>query len=173
MTEQPSQKTRTIWAVVAIASILVFVGTAVWVIYFDPVIEGTLLYWLSPRRCVIRDNDGVDHHISLPYIKAISPIIPIIDFREILNDKVPMGTPIYYEQPKPWARLEGTSGDVRIGYLYATIDGENELVNVNVLIVRYGYAEYDNSKGRCPKYDKEFTEAEEYAKKNKLGIWGE
>jgi len=46
-------------------------------------------------------------------------------------------------------------------------------VNFNLELVRQGLSPYYTKYGLSEKYDKEFREAEKYARKHKLNIWGD
>ena len=52
---------------------------------------------------------------------------------------------------------------------YVFVDGEN----FNIELVRKGLSPYYTKYGLSQKYDQEFREAERYARKQKLGIWGD
>jgi len=52
---------------------------------------------------------------------------------------------------------------------YVFVDG----VNFNLELVREGLSPYYTKYGLSQKYDKEFREAEQYAQKQKLNIWGD
>ena len=52
---------------------------------------------------------------------------------------------------------------------YVFVDGEN----FNLELVRQGLSPYYTKYGLSQKYDKEFKEAEQYARKHKLNIWGD
>jgi len=52
---------------------------------------------------------------------------------------------------------------------YVYVDG----VNFNLELVREGLSPYYTKYGLSQKYDKEFREAERYARKQKLNIWGD
>ena len=52
---------------------------------------------------------------------------------------------------------------------YVFVDG----VNFNLELVRQGLSPYYAKYGLSEKYDKEFREAERYARKHKLNIWGD
>ncbi len=52
---------------------------------------------------------------------------------------------------------------------YVFVDG----VNFNLELVRQGLSPYYTKYGLSEKYDKEFREAERYARKHKLNIWGD
>ncbi len=54
-------------------------------------------------------------------------------------------------------------------YMFLNIDGK--YVNYNLECVRRGYSPYYTKYGYSKRFHKEFLEAQEYAKKNKLGIW--
>jgi endonuclease YncB( thermonuclease family) len=54
-------------------------------------------------------------------------------------------------------------------YVFAEKDGK--FINYNLECVRQGYSPYFNKYGNSNRFHKEFTEAQEYARKNKLGIW--
>ena len=51
---------------------------------------------------------------------------------------------------------------------YVIVDG----VNFNLELVRQGLSPYYTRYGQSQKYDKEFREAEKYARKHQLNIWG-
>jgi micrococcal nuclease len=51
---------------------------------------------------------------------------------------------------------------------YVIVDG----VNFNLELVRQGLSPYYTEYGQSQKYDKEFREAEKYARKHLLNIWG-
>lgn len=59
----------------------------------------------------------------------------------------------------------------RYGHLlcYVFVDG----VNFDVELVRQGLSPYYTKYGLSQKYDKEFREAERYARNYKLNIWGD
>lgn len=52
---------------------------------------------------------------------------------------------------------------------YVFVDGEN----FNLELVRQGLSPYYTKYGLSQKYDQEFREAERYARKHKLNIWGD
>ena len=52
---------------------------------------------------------------------------------------------------------------------YIIVDG----VNFNLELVRQGLSPYYTKYGLSEKYDKEFREAEKYARKHKLNIWAD
>jgi micrococcal nuclease len=52
---------------------------------------------------------------------------------------------------------------------YVFVDG----VNFNLELVRQGLSPYYTKYGLSQKYDQEFREAERYARKSKLNIWGD
>ena len=52
---------------------------------------------------------------------------------------------------------------------YVIVDG----VNFNLELVRQGLSPYYTKYGLSEKYDKEFREAEKYARKHKLNIWAD
>lgn len=54
-------------------------------------------------------------------------------------------------------------------YLIAVKDGKE--INYNVECVRQGYSPYFNKYGNSKRFHQEFTDAQNYAKSNKLGIW--
>lgn len=54
-------------------------------------------------------------------------------------------------------------------YLIAVKDGKE--INYNIECVRNGYSPYFNKYGNSKRFHSEFTEAQEYARSNKLGIW--
>ncbi|MBV6478380.1 MAG: hypothetical protein HGGPFJEG_01134 [Ignavibacteria bacterium] len=54
-------------------------------------------------------------------------------------------------------------------YLFAVKDGKE--INYNVECVRQGYSPYFNKYGNSKRFHKEFTDAQEYARINNLGIW--
>jgi len=52
---------------------------------------------------------------------------------------------------------------------YVIVDGKN----FNLELVREGLSPYYTKYGRSQKYDEEFREAERYARRNQLNIWGD
>jgi len=52
---------------------------------------------------------------------------------------------------------------------YVFVNGEN----FNLVLVRKGLSPYYTKYGLSQQYDQEFREAERYARKQKLGIWGD
>lgn len=54
-------------------------------------------------------------------------------------------------------------------YMFLNIDGK--YINYNVECVRRGYSPYFTKYGYSKRFHKEFVEAQEYARKNQLGIW--
>jgi micrococcal nuclease len=52
---------------------------------------------------------------------------------------------------------------------YVFVDGQN----FNLDLVRQGLSPYYTKYGLSQKYDEQFRQAERYARKNKLGIWGD
>ncbi|MCX7833489.1 MAG: thermonuclease family protein [Ignavibacteria bacterium] len=54
-------------------------------------------------------------------------------------------------------------------YMFLNIDGK--YINYNLECVRRGYSPYFTKYGYSKRFHKEFLEAQEYARKNKLGIW--
>jgi endonuclease YncB( thermonuclease family) len=54
-------------------------------------------------------------------------------------------------------------------YVFAEKDGK--IVNFNLESVKQGYSPYFNKYGNSKRFHLEFTEAQEYARRNKLGIW--
>ena len=69
-------------------------------------------------------------------------------------------------------RLEGESAEEkrdRYGRLlsYVIVDG----TNINVELVRAGFAEYDTNYGKSRRYDHDFTRAQETAQQARKGIW--
>lgn len=62
--------------------------------------------------------------------------------------------------------------DVYNRYLvYVITYKKGKEVNYNLECVRTGHSPYFNKYGNSKRFHKEFVEAQEYAKKNKLGIW--
>lgn len=55
--------------------------------------------------------------------------------------------------------------------VYIIAEKNGNLVNYALECVRQGYSPYFNKYGNSNRFHKEFTEAQEYAKTNKLGIW--
>jgi len=56
-------------------------------------------------------------------------------------------------------------------YLFMKKDGK--YINYNLECVRLGYSPYYNKYGNSKRFHNDFIVAQEYAKKNKLGIWNE
>ncbi|MBN1634453.1 MAG: thermonuclease family protein [Ignavibacteria bacterium] len=54
---------------------------------------------------------------------------------------------------------------------YVILKFEDSEVNYNIECVRQGYSPYYNKYGNSKRFHKEFLEAQEYARDNKLGIW--
>ncbi len=55
--------------------------------------------------------------------------------------------------------------------VYLMMKKDGKYVNYNLECVRLGYSPYYNKYGNSKRFHKEFIEAQEYARKNKLGIW--
>lgn len=55
---------------------------------------------------------------------------------------------------------------------YVILESEGKEVNYNIECVRQGYSPYYNKYGNSKRFHKEFLEAQDNARKNKLGIWG-
>jgi micrococcal nuclease len=55
--------------------------------------------------------------------------------------------------------------------VYVILIKDGREVNYNIECVKLGYSPYFNKYGNCKRFDREFREAQEYAQKNKLGIW--
>ncbi len=55
--------------------------------------------------------------------------------------------------------------------VYVILIKDGREVNYNIECVKQGYSPYFNKYGNCKRFDREFREAQEYAQKNKLGIW--
>jgi len=92
------------------------------------------------------------------------------------KQNIPMGkTASRYTE----TRLEGKAVDLEFegrrrgnyGRLlaYVIIDG----VNFNIELVKQGLSPYYTKYGLSKKYDRQFREAERYARKNRLNIWGD
>ncbi len=54
-------------------------------------------------------------------------------------------------------------------YMFLNIDGK--YINYNIECVKRGYSAYYTKYGYSKRFHKEFLEAQQYARKNKLGIW--
>ena len=55
--------------------------------------------------------------------------------------------------------------------VYLMMKKDGKYINYNIECVRLGYSPYYNKYGNSKRFHKEFIEAQEYAQKNKLGIW--
>jgi endonuclease YncB( thermonuclease family) len=55
--------------------------------------------------------------------------------------------------------------------VYLMMKKAGKYINYNIECVRLGYSPYYNKYGNSKRFHKEFMEAQEYAKKNKIGIW--
>jgi endonuclease YncB( thermonuclease family) len=60
--------------------------------------------------------------------------------------------------------------DRYLAYVIAIMKDGTE-INYNIEAVKQGYSPYFNKYGNSKRFHKEFVEAQEYAMKNKLGIW--
>jgi micrococcal nuclease len=118
---------------------------------------------------IIVDYKGKNEKVALLCVKTPDPV-PAYNKRNIPLGKVASG---YTE-----SRLKGKyvnlefegpfSGRYGVLLAYVYVDG----VNLNIELVKQGLSPYYTEYGLSLKYDKEFKEAEAYARKHKLNIWG-
>jgi micrococcal nuclease len=119
---------------------------------------------------IIVDYNGKYEKVALLYVNTPEPV-PAYNKRNIPLGKIASD---YTER-----RLKGKYVDLefegpfsgRYGSLlvYVYVDG----VNLNLELVKQGLSPYYTEYGSSLKYDKEFTEAEAYARIHKLNIWGD
>ena len=104
---------------------------------------------------------------------------------KVVDKPVKFNTPLGY-QATLWARdffrgasivrLEYDSTSAKKGYFgryltYVFVKKRDKWVNFNIEIVRHGYTPYSTKYGRSRRFHKQFVEAQEFAKKSKLGVW--
>ena len=121
--------------------------------------------------------DGKDERVRLLYVDTPESVHPDPEkntdrgrlISQLVKEQVPLGKKIVLEKEEGRDDRDRHGRLLRYMFLPSRIThGKTEYLNFNIFLVKIGYSPYYTKYGRSKKYDKEFKEAEEYAKKTKL-----